>query len=204
VRIGIDFDNTIACYDAAFHSAALSRGLIPRSVAVDKTSVRDHLRAQGRDSDFTLLQGFVYGPGILLGGPFPGFVEGARRADVQGHELHVISHKTREPFAGPPYDLHAAARDALDHWGLLAPLGPLRPEQVHFEGTQADKIRRIGALNCDLFIDDLPEVLTAEDFPGSVRRILFDPSGRAPETLPVERFDNWTALFDAVLVDEPR
>src|SRR6185437_11131914 len=40
MRIGIDFDNTIACYDGVFHAAALERGLIPKDLARDKNSVR--------------------------------------------------------------------------------------------------------------------------------------------------------------------
>jgi hypothetical protein len=29
MRIGLDFDNTIICYDAVFASAAVERGLLP-------------------------------------------------------------------------------------------------------------------------------------------------------------------------------
>jgi hypothetical protein len=32
MRIGLDFDNTIACYDGVFHAAALERGLIPEAL----------------------------------------------------------------------------------------------------------------------------------------------------------------------------
>jgi len=61
MRIGIDFDNTIACYDGVFHAAALERGLIPADIGRDKNSVRDHLNGAGRNDDFTELQGYVYG-----------------------------------------------------------------------------------------------------------------------------------------------
>ena len=61
MRIGIDFDNTIACYDGVFHAAAVARGLIPAEIPTDKTSVRNHLRAIGREPDWTELQGYVYG-----------------------------------------------------------------------------------------------------------------------------------------------
>ena len=61
MRIGIDFDNTIACYDGVFHAAALERGLIPADLGRDKNSVRDHLNGAGRKDDFTELQGYVYG-----------------------------------------------------------------------------------------------------------------------------------------------
>ena len=55
MRIGIDFDNTIACYDGVFHAAALERGLIPSELGRDKNSVRDHLNGAGRNDDFTEL-----------------------------------------------------------------------------------------------------------------------------------------------------
>ncbi|HEY1414093.1 MAG TPA: hypothetical protein VGF36_18245, partial [Rhodopila sp.] len=73
MRIGIDFDNTIACYDGVFHQAALERGLIPPDLAHDKNSVRDHLNGSGRKNDFTELQGYVYGTRMELVSPYPGF-----------------------------------------------------------------------------------------------------------------------------------
>src|SRR5579883_2684875 len=80
MRIGIDFDNTIACYDGVFHAAALERGLIPPDLARDKNSVRDHLNGSGRKDDFTELQGYVYGARMDLVSPFPGFAEFIRVA----------------------------------------------------------------------------------------------------------------------------
>jgi len=29
MRIGVDFDNTVICYDKVFHAAAVEKGLIP-------------------------------------------------------------------------------------------------------------------------------------------------------------------------------
>ncbi len=75
MRIGIDFDNTIACYDGVFHQAALERGLIPPDLARDKNSVRDHLNGSGRKDDFTELQGYVYGTRMELVSLYPGFAE---------------------------------------------------------------------------------------------------------------------------------
>src|SRR5262245_43078397 len=43
--IGVDFDNTIVSYDALFHRIATERDLIPADLPVNKTAVRDHLRA---------------------------------------------------------------------------------------------------------------------------------------------------------------
>src|SRR4029079_9696971 len=59
--IGLDFDNTIVRYDRLFHRLARKRGLIPDGIPVSKQAVRDHLRANGREADWTELQGMAYG-----------------------------------------------------------------------------------------------------------------------------------------------
>ena len=61
MRIGIDFDNTIVCYDDVFHKAASLQGLIPEGLPSSKNSVRDYLRKIGKEENWTRLQGTVYG-----------------------------------------------------------------------------------------------------------------------------------------------
>src|ERR1700758_653152 len=85
MRIGIDFDNTTACYEGVCHAAALERGLIAAGIGRDKNSVRDHLNGAGRNDDFTELQGYVYGARMDLVAPYPGFagvVAPARNDDL--------------------------------------------------------------------------------------------------------------------------
>src|SRR6202171_5964771 len=101
MRTGIDFDNTIACYDGVFHAAALEKGLIPADLSRDKNSVRDHLNGSGRSDDFTELQGYVYGARMELVSPYPGFTEFAEAERYAGHTLFIISHKTKHPILGP-------------------------------------------------------------------------------------------------------
>lgn len=182
MRIGVDFDNTLACYDGIFHAVAVERGLIPSTVATDKTSVRDHLRARGQDAVFTELQGYVYGPGMRRVRLYPGAAEGLRSFVAAGHAVYLISHKTRTPFAGEPHDLHAAAWAFLRSQRLLdAPAAPFRECDIHLELTREAKLARIAARGCDLFIDDLPEVLAAPGFPAATRGILFDPENSYPQ-----------------------
>ncbi len=203
MRIGIDFDNTIACYDGTFHAAALAQGLIPADLAQDKTSVRAHLRAAGRDDQFTLLQGHVYGPGMAHAAPFPGLAETLRALRAAGHDLVVVSHRTRTPFAGPPHDLHEAARAFLARHRLVGAAGPLRDQDVWLELTKTAKAARIGALGCDVFIDDLPEILALPEFPAATRPILFDPDGHYPDGAwndrRFARFASWPAIGAALL-----
>ncbi|MBV9565683.1 MAG: hypothetical protein JOY90_35305 [Bradyrhizobium sp.] len=201
MRIGIDFDNTIACYDGVFHAAALARGLIPPDLARDKTSVRDHLNKCGCKDAFTELQGHVYGVRMDWVSPFPGFAEFIGAAQRAGHALFVISHRTRRPILGPAHDLHAAARSFLRDRGLVG-TGPsqIDPERVFFEPTKEEKVARAAGLRCDLFIDDLPEILAMAAFPAKMRRILFDPSGKFAGSTGagIERRPSWAAITEEV------
>src|SRR5881392_3621645 len=70
--VGLDFDNTIVCYDRLFHRLATERGLLPHGVAENKGAVRDYLRSIGREDDWTEMQGVGYGPRISDAEPFPG------------------------------------------------------------------------------------------------------------------------------------
>jgi hypothetical protein len=175
MRIGIDFDNTIVCYDGVFHAAALERGLIPDHLRRDKNSVRDHLNGAGRADDFTELQGHVYGTRMDLAAPYPGFADFVTAASKAGHELFIVSHKTAHPIRGPKHDLHAAARGFLRARGLIGETSPIDPAHVFFELTKEAKAARIETLRCNAFIDDLPEIFALPGFPKGVRCILFDP-----------------------------
>jgi hypothetical protein len=179
LSLGVDFDNTLVCYDEVFHRLAVEQALVPAEVARTKESVRDHLRAAGREDDWTELQGLVYGRRLREAPPFAGALAFLGEAVRRGVPVSIISHKTRRPYRGPDADLHAAARDWLEFHGCFdaARVG-LRPEQVTFLETKAEKLARIGAAGCSHFIDDLPEILLAEGFPPATRPILFAPGGQ--------------------------
>jgi len=199
MRIGVDFDNTIACYDGVFHAIAVQRGLIPADCRTDKTSVRDYLRGRQQDAVFTELQGHVYGPGMQQVSLYPGVAETLRGFVAAGHSVYLISHRTRTPFTGPQHDLHDWAWRFLALQGLIdAPDAPFHTGDVHFELTREAKLARVADRDCGLFIDDLPEVLAAPEFPVATRGVLFDPEGSYPEGLwngrRFERGADWTSI----------
>lgn len=174
MRIGIDFDNTIVSYDDIFHEAAGELGLIGPGIGRDKTSVRDHLRGAGREKEWIILQGHVYGACMDKVSAYPGALDFVSRARDAGHDVKIISHKTRHANMGPRYDLHAAAKSFLTRTGFVG-AAALGAEDAYFEITREAKLERIVAESCDVFIDDLPELLTSADFPRGVARFLFDP-----------------------------
>jgi hypothetical protein len=122
---------------------------------------------------------------------YPGVFEFFRWARASRIPVCIVSHKTRHPFIGPPYDLHQAARGwiethLVDERGAL-----ITPDQVFFELTKEAKWSRISATGCDSFIDDLPEILLAPAFPQGVSRLLFDPENHHTDAAALHRMANW-------------
>jgi hypothetical protein len=178
--IGVDFDNTLVCYDPLFHQLATHNQWIDPATPVSKAAVRNAMRAANHEAQWVHLQGEVYGRSIAQASPFPhalAFFRACHHANIQ---LYIISHKTRHPAGGQSYDLHAAARRWLIEQGFCDPArGGLDESRVYFEATARAKLARIGQLRCDHFIDDLPEFLADPAFPVTTRKWLFDPSGNA-------------------------
>jgi len=198
MRIGLDFDNTIVCYDQAIALLAEELFELPVEVPRTKIGLRDHLRAAGREPEWTAFQGELYGPSMRYAQPYDGAIATMQQLVATGHELVIISHRSRRPYAGPPHDLHAAARtwvaDRLQSAGLFGAAGD--EAQVHFLGTRDQKVEMITHLGCEAFLDDLPEVLSAPGFPAATSGILFDPaavSGAYEESGPI-RINSWVQL----------
>ncbi len=193
--IGVDFDNTIVCWDEIFHAAALNRGLIAPNVPHRKEKVRNQLRAEGREETWTELQGAVYGTLTSRAPLFPGVVDFFLACRRQGIRVAIVSHKTRHPVIGPNYDLHGAAQEYLRARGFYASDGMgINAADVYFEITKADKLSRIALLECTHFIDDLPEFLSEPNFPAQVERVLFDPNAYHPESARYRRAASWMEI----------
>jgi hypothetical protein len=195
MRVGVDFDNTIVRYDDLFHGVALERDLIPADLPKEKSAVRDFLRAIDKEDDWTEMQGYVYGERMVTDArPFPGVREFFLRCQNESIPTCIISHKTRHPYRGEKYDLHAAARAWLDGHGFDG--------ERFFELTKADKLARIASAGCTHFIDDLPEFLAEATFPKNVRQILFDPNDRYEVAPPMVKQVSWDGILAAILADK--
>ena len=198
MRLGVDFDNTIVCYDQVFHQVGLEQGLIPAGVPVSKGGIRDYLRHRGREDAWIELQGYVYGARMLDASPFPGTLEFFSWCNERGVSVCIVSHRTRHPFMGPLYDLHRAAREWVEHYGFYERTG-LSPECVYFELTKQEKLDRIRQQGCDFFVDDLSEFLADPDFPADVKRILFDPNSCYVNEHRFERVTSWGQIRQLII-----
>ncbi len=199
--IGVDFDNTIVCYDDVFGKVAIEQGLVPPSAASSKASVRAHLRSIGQEDRWTELQGYVYGPGMIDAAPFPGVVKFFERCREIGIPLAIISHRTRFPYVGEAHDLHQAACDWLERYGFYDSLRAGLPvDRVFFEDTKEAKLKRIATVGCTHFLDDLPELLSLQGFPSHVQRFLFDPHSLHKPMPAIDIVTSWSGM--ETLLDE--
>lgn len=171
--IGLDFDNTIVCYDKAIAQLAEMLLDLPADLPKTKLAIRDFLRQTNREPEWTAFQGAIYGPGMTYAEPFARALEVMRRLKDMGHALCIVSHRSLRPYAGPAYDLHAAARSWVQE--KLACIDLAKNESAFFYETREQKIAAVSALGCEAFLDDLPEILGDDHFPRACRAILFDP-----------------------------
>jgi len=176
MRIGLDFDNTIVCYDQAIALLAEEMFELPEGISRSKLALRDFLRNAGREEEWTNFQGELYGPGMRYAQPYEEAKETMESLTRDGHELVIVSHRTKKPYKGNQYDLHLYARKWIrERLKGIGGIGKQDKNKVFFMESQAEKIEQIRRLSCDVFVDDLPEVLTAKDFPRDTTPILFQP-----------------------------
>ncbi len=200
MRIGLDLDNTLVAYDQAFLAVGKGTGLLPPDFAGSKAAVKARLLAERPDGrTWETLQGQVYGRRIDEAVLYPGVVEFLARCRSEAVQLAIVSHKTLLAHHDPhSTNLHEAALAWLERQGFFGEAGfGLAPENVFFERTREDKVRRIRTLGCDVFVDDLPEVLAHGELPRQCRKILFSTApGSAPDGC--ERYASWLEITHAL------
>jgi hypothetical protein len=198
MRIGVDFDNTLVSYDRAFAAVGKEEGLLPADFGGGKDAAKRWLyRARPDGYAWELLQGLVYGRRIDRAELHAGAAEFLRQCREQNDwQVYVVSHKTVLAHHDPlQTNLRASALDWMKRRGFFDKGGfGLDAGQVFFEDTRDAKVRRIGELDCQIFVDDLPEVLGHADMPAACRKILF----ATEHCGPFERAANWTEVCAAV------
>ena len=196
--IGLDFDNTIVNYDTVFHTVALEKNLISPSTKISKTSVRDAMRASDMEDEWILLQGHVYGTCMDRAVLFDGVLEFLEFAKINGHECFIISHKTKTPYRGPEYDLHEAASTFIETNIINNDNNLIHNDHFSFHQEKDEKIEQIVNTKCDVFIDDLPEILNHPHFPSSCFPVLFDPDANSGKKSNIRSVVSWNEFNQVI------
>jgi len=200
MRIGIDFDNTIAGYSRVFPSAARKMGLVPQEFSGDKASVKNEIRkAVDGEKNWMRLQGQVYGAHMPEAELIEGVDDFLNKCRKNGVEVFVISHKTEYGhFDEAHINLRTAAMEWMAGKNFFTEAGyGLSPDQVFFESTREEKVARIGFVGCTHFVDDLIEVLQAPGFPESVERYLLSAAGEKASPA-IRIFPEWRRIMDDI------
>lgn len=201
LRIGLDFDNTLAGYDGVFAEAAREAGLIGDDSRGTKQDVRALCRARpDGENDWMRLQGRAYGammPKARLIDGAGAFLDRCCRTKIR---VFIVSHKTEYGhFDEDRVNLRVAARRWMEANGFFDVAGfGLDPADVFFENDRAAKVARIAALACTHFVDDLEEVFREPGFPDGTRRILFT-AGRPVAPGPYKALPDWNSIAHDIL-----
>ena len=187
IRIGIDFDNTIICYDDLFVRAVREKNWDLGSECGESKAAIKHrlLSLDGNDFRWQELQAIVYGILIKDATPFPEVIETLKYFKDEGvYELFIVSHKTPASL----YLKHVTLIDKAEHWIQSHRITDFVPvENIFFRPLRDEKIDVIRSLDLDFFIDDLLEVLHDKNFP-PIHSLFFNPDGN--------ELNHWEKIHD--------
>ena len=202
MKIGIDFDNTIAKYDKLFVNVALSEGFIDAELSdYDKIALRDYLRKQpDGETSWMKLQGLVYGQYMSDAELMPGFARFLMKCNVRSYQVYVVSHKTEfGHFDTNNVSLRTEAMKWMTNKRFFdVEYLNLKRDNVFFANNRDDKVAKIAELRCDYFIDDLPEVFTNYGFPPKTRKIIFSNSVKVDVEHHVDYVSDWQGIDDYI------
>ena len=166
--IGLDLDNTVIDYTPAYRATAARIGLPPEFT--DRDSIRPLLRrSEVDDLEWQRFQALLYTDGLAFAEPAAGLSDFLNLCAELNVGVFIVSHKTATtPTQFGERDLHGPAKA----WLVDQSIAPdqINLEDIYFCSTRAEKVRTIGSLGCEAFVDDLIEVLEHPDLPFDIRR----------------------------------
>jgi len=202
IIIGIDFDNTLARYDDIFNEISFKSGFTDKKIFSSKTEVKKRILASTNgEKNWQKLQGKVYGRYMNLAKVFAGAYEFICLAKLRGYKIFIVSHKSEYGhFDEKKISLRNESLKWLIKNDILNGLGNMLTfEDVYFESTREDKIKRINTLGCTHFIDDLPEIFLDKKFPKNVQKIFFCPYPNNCKNLKVYKKISWSEITKNLL-----
>jgi len=171
--IGIDFDNTIVCYESIFQDLAVKKKWIHSKRKLSKHEVKDKIyNLENGIIKWKTLQSIVYSDLISNAIPKQGVFEFIKKCNIYDINVYIVSHKTE--YAEIPTSGNSLRVMALE-WlsnNLEQHKVELPQDNVYFANTREEKIDVIKSLNCNYFVDDLVEVLSHSFFPHDTQKIL--------------------------------
>ena len=202
MRIGIDFDNTIAWYDKSFRQLALEENFIKTKKNFQKKELKQIILKQKNGSKkWMKLQGMAYGKYMKNAKIFPNFINFLILCRIRNYEIFIISHKTK---FGHFDENKISLRDEALKWMTKNNFFKknylnLNKKNIFFANTREEKINKINELKCDWFIDDLIEVLKNKRLKTKIKKIYFCQKLKNYNSEKIRHLYNWTQIRDQIL-----
>jgi hypothetical protein len=177
MNIGIDLDNTLVDYEAAFRAAAETLHIALLPDVQSKTQIRDYVRSTpDGERTWQRLQGLAYGRCVQAHAKlYPGVKRFLWRCRQKGHRVSIISHKTEFGHGDlEKVPLREVASEFLRAQGLVERDACFVSEVV-YESSYDEKIAAIRQHRFDWFIDDLAEVVRDLERDETLRVVRFEP-----------------------------
>ena len=201
MKIGIDFDNTIANYDEVFFSVFDSFGFeLPVSIT-RKEDLKDWLKKTQNQSDliWQKIQGKVYGKFMNQAKLNNGVANFFLRAKKNSASIYIVSHKTLYGhFDEEKVNLRTEAMKWLEKKNFFDQrFLSISENNVFFLKSREDKVKKINELGLDYFIDDLSEVYDEPLFPKNTYKILYNKKN--PDNVNIDyKTDSWNKISNKI------
>ena len=115
MKIGLDFDNTIACYELVFSEVAKFFGLVDKNWVGTKKELREWLiNRPGGELEWQKLQGLVYGRFMSKAELFPGVAGWFSIAGKSEQEICTRLRDVIVEVAANPEMLESASRALME------------------------------------------------------------------------------------------
>lgn len=163
MKIGVDFDNTIVNHDLSFNK--IFENYFEKNNTLKGYEKKNILKNSLSHKKWIKAQEIVYSEYIKkYGKVFNGFKKFSYRCKILGHNLEIVSHKSKLSFI-KKFDLISPAKNFINR--------NIEIDKIFFFENLSEKINHINKSNYDFFIDDLPLVISQIKLPYK-KRILFN------------------------------
>jgi hypothetical protein len=134
--------------------------------------IKKFLTENEDDLKWQEFQSILYTKGLEFAKVAPGLIDLLKYCKKINLEIFIISHKTEKtPKIFGHMDLRTPALSWLEDHKITP--NYIKYENIIFCDTKESKINKINELNCDLYIDDLDEIIGSTKLKNEISKILF-------------------------------
>ena len=201
MKIGIDFDNTIAIYDDLFNLENKKYNFTGNKKSNPKETLKKNLlKSKNGLFLWNKFQGSLYGGKIKYAKIASGLKLFLIIAQYFKYEIFIISHKTEYGhYDKNKINLRTEALKWLRQNNFFVKKNLLiKKKNIFFCNSQEDKIQKINSLNLDYFVDDLPVILKHKEIKYNIKKIFYNRFDSKIKDKNIQKFSNWADISNFI------